>query len=115
MAYFCQTLVGGLCGGVADGSGLALDAELVWSATADEVSAAMVMTNVLGVWRFVARVARELLEANVWSWQFNGAVDGEVAVVGGSSAVSDRDSRGEAGGGGGCQQLCGARWGAGGR
>ena len=60
-----NTLVGGLRGDVANVSGLALGAELVWSATSDEVSAAMAMTNGLGVWRFVARVARELSEAKL--------------------------------------------------
>ena len=62
-----ETFVGGLRGDVVDGSGLALGAE--WSAAADEVSAAMALTNGLGVWRFVAGVARELSEAKVRSWQ----------------------------------------------
>ena len=62
-----ETFVGGLRGDVVDGSGLALGAE--WSAAADEVSAAMALTNGLGVWRFVAGVARELSEAKVWSRQ----------------------------------------------
>ena len=64
-----QVLVGGLRRDVADGSGLALGAELVWSATSGEVSAANSLSSGLRLWRSMARVARELSEAKVWSRQ----------------------------------------------
>ena len=46
---------------------LAASAELVWSATSDGVPGASAMPNGLGVWGLVARAARELSEAKVWS------------------------------------------------
>ena len=99
-----QVLVGGLRRDVADGSGLALGAELVWSATSGEVSAANSLSSGLGLWRSMARVEGAVGGEGVVSAAR--AVDDEVEVVGGSEAVAAHDDGGGSDGGGGGKRLC---------